>query len=78
MKVIILGTGCVKCRMIESNIAKASDKCGIKIDIEKSRKASDYQKYKVGLTPAVIFDEKLIASGRIPTIDEFADLFKPQ
>jgi small redox-active disulfide protein 2 len=78
MKVIILGTGCVKCRMIESNIVRASEKCGIEIEIEKSRKAVDYQKYKVGLTPAVVFDDKLIASGRVPTIDEFSNLFNPE
>jgi hypothetical protein len=76
-KAVILGsTGCTRCRMLELNIQKAARQCGIDIRVEKSRRADDYRKYKVGLVPALIIDDRVISSGRVPSVDELIGLFE--
>ncbi len=69
-KVLILGAGCTKCRMLEVNVEKAVKRTGIRVDLEKSRNASDYLRYKVNLVPGLIIDGRLISSGRVPSVSE--------
>ena len=73
---IILGTGCTKCRMIMSNIFRASRQCGVDVKVTKSHSAGDYQKYKVRMVPGVIINGKLVSSGRVPSVEELTEEFR--
>lgn len=75
IKVKILGMGCTKCKMMESNIQKAGEQSGVELSIEKSRKPSDYNKYKARMMPALIVDEKLVSSGSVPDVNQLTELF---
>ncbi|PJA28394.1 MAG: thioredoxin family protein [candidate division Zixibacteria bacterium CG_4_9_14_3_um_filter_46_8] len=73
--VTILGTGCTKCRLLEGNLRKAAQLCGVEIQLIKSRNSGDYIKYKVKMPPALIVNKEMIGSGRVPSIEELVELF---
>ncbi|MFU8859266.1 MAG: thioredoxin family protein [Cyclonatronaceae bacterium] len=66
----ILGPGCVRCRDTEMNVNKALEELGIEANVAK---ITDYQQiveYDIMSTPALVIDEVVKVSGRIPTVHE--------
>jgi small redox-active disulfide protein 2 len=70
MKIKVLGTGCAKCKKLYVATEKAIAASGIPIDLEKVEKIDDIMKYAVMMTPALVIDEEVKASGRIPPTSE--------
>ena len=70
MKIEILGTGCMKCAKVYENVKKAVADLGVDADIEKVEDMNKIINYGVMMTPALVIDGKIKASGRIPNIDE--------
>ncbi len=63
----ILGTGCPNCNRLEKETKKAVKNLAIEADFEK---VTDYQKimeYEILSTPGLVINEKVVASGRIPS-----------
>lgn len=76
MKIKILGAGCPKCKQLEANARKAVEELKIKIEIEKITNIEKIVDYGVMSTPAIVIDEEVKASGRIPTADEIKKWLK--
>ena len=76
MNIKILGTGCPKCKQLESNAKKAVEELKIKVDIEKVTDVGEIVDYGVMSTPAIVIDDKVKASGRIPTTEEIKKWLK--
>nr|MDK2851327.1 hypothetical protein [Candidatus Cloacimonadota bacterium] len=74
MTIKILGTGCPKCKKLEENARKALNKTGIDASIEKITNLDDIMDYGVMLTPALVIDEKVVASGKVLSADEIQTL----
>ena len=72
MKIEILGTGCPKCEKLYENAQAASGKAGGENEISKVTDLKEISKYGVMLTPALVIDGKVKASGKIPSVDEIA------
>jgi small redox-active disulfide protein 2 len=70
MKIKVLGTGCAKCKKLYAESEKALAASGIGAELEKVEKIDDIMKYGVMMTPALVIDEKVMASGRIPPAAE--------
>lgn len=70
MKIIIAGPGCMKCNLTEKNVINACAELGIEADISHSKDAKEYLKMGVMMTPAVVVNDKLVVSGRVPTVLE--------
>jgi len=70
MKIEILGIGCMKCAKVYENVKKAAGDLGVDADIEKVEDMDKIINYGVMITPAIVIDGKIKASGRIPNIDE--------
>ena len=66
MKVKVLGTGCAKCKKLFGEAEKAIAASGIKVELEKVEKIDEIMKYAVMMTPALVVNEEVKASGRIP------------
>ena len=67
LKIKILGTGCPNCNRLEKEAKKAVKNLAIEADFEK---VTDYQKimeYEILSTPGLVINEKVVASGRIPS-----------
>jgi small redox-active disulfide protein 2 len=72
MKIKILGTGCTKCKKLYAETERAIATSGVAIELEKIESIDGIAKYGVMLTPALIIDEEIKVSGRIPPASEIS------
>ena len=72
MRIKVLGTGCPKCKKLYAEAEKAIASSGVSVDLEKVEKIDEIMKYGVMMTPALVLDEEVKASGRIPPSTEIA------
>ncbi len=77
MKIKVLGSGCANCKKLEANTKVAVDKLRMdSVEFEKVEELEDIIAYGVMRTPALVVDEKVILSGRVPTVEEIMKLLK--
>jgi small redox-active disulfide protein 2 len=70
MKIEILGMGCPKCKKLYENAQAAVKEGGIEMEIVKVEDMAKITEYAVMMTPALVVDGEVKASGRIPAPDE--------
>ena len=70
MKIKVLGTGCPKCKKLFAEAEKAIAASGAAVELEKVEKLDEIMKYAVMMTPALVVNEEVKASGRIPPSSE--------
>lgn len=70
MKIKVLGTGCPKCRALEANARRAVEELGVDAEVSKVTDISDIMEYDVMITPALVIDERVMASGRVADVQE--------
>ncbi|HNY13400.1 MAG TPA: thioredoxin family protein [Candidatus Wallbacteria bacterium] len=66
----ILGTGCPKCKQLAEMTDKAAKELNIEYEIEKVTEIQDILSYGVMSTPALVVDEEVKVTGKVPTIEE--------
>lgn len=66
MKVKVLGTGCAKCSKLYAEAEKAIAEVGLEVDLEKVENLEDIMNYGVMMTPALVVDEEVKCTGKIP------------
>lgn len=66
MQIKVLGKGCPKCQRLEKLAREAAEEAGIEATITKVKEMDDILAYGVAMTPALVIDEDLKCSGRIP------------
>lgn len=74
MNIKVLGTGCAKCKTLEKITREAVAEAGITAEIEKVEDIVKIMGYGVMNTPALVINQKVVLSGRIPTIKEIKEL----
>ena len=67
MKILILGTGCAKCKTTQAVVEKVVTESGIQATITKVEDIMDIMKYNIMSTPAVVVDEAIKIKGRVPS-----------
>ena len=72
MKIHILGTGCTKCNQLAAATQAAADRLGLDYELEKVTDFRRFADFGVMITPALVVDGKLKASGKIPSAAELA------
>lgn len=70
MIIRILGTGCAKCKKLEENARTAVAELGIEASFEKVTDLDKIMDYGVMMTPGLVIDEKVVASGKLLTAVE--------
>jgi small redox-active disulfide protein 2 len=70
MIVKILGSGCSNCKRLEALTREAATQSGLSPTFEKVTGIPDIMAYGVMHTPALVIDERVVASGRVPSQDE--------
>lgn len=70
MKIKVLGTGCPKCKKLYAEAEKAITVSGTSVELEKVEKIDEIMKYAVMMMPALVINEEVKASGRIPPASE--------
>lgn len=66
----ILGGGCANCKRLEQIARKVVEENQIEADFDHVTEYPDIMRYGVMSTPALVVDEKVLCSGRIPSESE--------
>ena len=70
----ILGTGCPKCKSLEKATKDAVAEMKLDATIVKVEDIMDIMKYNVMRTPGLVVNEKVVVSGRVPSVNEIKQL----
>ena len=68
-KLQILGSGCMKCRMLADHAEEAAKALGVEYTIEKVTDINDIVSFGIMATPALVVDGEVKVSGRVPTAE---------
>lgn len=66
MNIKILGTGCTKCKNLESKVRDIASINNIEATFEKVSDIQDIMKYGIMMTPGLVINETVKSSGVIP------------
>ena len=73
-KVKVLGTGCAKCAKLFDMVNRVGAELDIPMEIEKVEDIGRIVEFGVMMTPALVIDDKVVLSGRVPNDEEIAKL----
>jgi small redox-active disulfide protein 2 len=74
MEIIILGTGCPKCKSLEKLTREVVEKSGLEARVSKEEDIMKIMEYGVMKTPGLVVDGKVVLSGRLPSEKELTEL----
>ena len=75
-KIEVLGTGCAKCKKLRKNVEKAVKEVGSNAAVVKVESLDKIMEYGVMMTPALVVDNEVKVTGRVPGVDEIKELIK--
>jgi small redox-active disulfide protein 2 len=70
----ILGSGCANCKKLEAVAREAASRANLPAEFVKVTEMKDIMAYDLLSTPGLVVNEKLVSSGRIPTVAEMQKL----
>jgi small redox-active disulfide protein 2 len=76
MNIKVLGTGCPNCKTLEKSVINALAEMNIAANVEKVEDIQKIMAYGVMRTPALVINEKVVLSGKIPTKQELKDIIE--
>ncbi|MGD9493054.1 MAG: thioredoxin family protein [Bacteroidales bacterium] len=76
MEIKILGTGCANCKNLETAARKAVEELGIEATVVKEEDIMKIMGYGIMRTPGLVIDEKVVLSGRVPSVIEIKSLIE--
>jgi len=76
MIIKILWTGCPTCKVFHKVVQDAVFQLWIESEIHKIEDIKDIMSYDIMSMPGLVIDEKVIMSGKVPTIDDMVILLK--
>jgi small redox-active disulfide protein 2 len=74
MEIKVLGTGCPKCKTLEKTTREIVSEMNIEANITKVEDIMKIMEYGVMHTPALVVNEKVVFSGRVPSANEIKEL----
>jgi len=74
LSVKVLGSGCSKCNLLEKYACETLDELGKPYHLEHVQDYVEIAKYGVMQTPALVVNEKVLVSGRVPTRSELKEM----
>ena len=73
MVIKVLGSGCKNCKALEKNVQDALQQMGLTASVEKVEDFKTIAAYGVLRTPGLVIDEKLVASGKVLSVDQIKE-----
>ena len=74
MDIKILGTGCAKCQTLEKLTYDAVAQLGLDATFETVTDPAEIASWGVMATPALVVDDTVVLSGRVPSADDVRKL----
>jgi len=78
MNIIVLGTGCARCKTLEQITRKVVADLNLNAEVTKEEDITKIMSYGIMRTPGLVVDGKVILSGRIPSESELKELLTKQ
>jgi len=75
-QILILGSGCPKCKALEKVFRDAVAQLGDHFEVVHIYDPSEFAKYGVMITPAAVIDGKVVVAGRVPGLSEAVEILK--
>ncbi|HDJ29299.1 MAG TPA: thioredoxin family protein [Proteobacteria bacterium] len=75
-KIKILGTGCKRCRQLAENAESAAKNLGIDYELEKVTDLNEIVQFGVMITPALVVDDQVKASGKVLSPDDIGKILE--
>ena len=76
MVIKVIGRGCPKCAKLKESVRRVLDKTGTEAEVTEVKEMDEIMAYNVMLTPALVINEKVVATGRIPGDDQIEEFIK--
>jgi len=71
IEIKVLGTGCSKCKVAESQVKRAIDSLNrFDIILEKIDRIEDIMRYNIMSTPAIVINGVVKLVGRVPSVEQ--------
>ncbi|MGE5673342.1 MAG: thioredoxin family protein [Mycobacterium leprae] len=70
----VLGGGCANCNALEKNALEAVANLGVEVQVEHVKEMAAIMSYGVMRTPALVVNEKVVVSGRVPSVAELQSM----
>ena len=74
MNILILGTGCAKCKSLEKVTREVVDELKLDATVTKVEDIVEIMSFGVMTTPALVVDGKVLVKGRVPDTKEIRQL----
>ena len=74
MEIKVLGTGCTRCKVLEKATRDVVSDLGINANITKEEDIVKIMGYGIMHTPALVINEKVVLSGRVPSSSEIKEI----
>ncbi len=74
MKIIILGTGCPKCKTLEKLTRDAVAEMSLDAEITKEDDIMKIVGYGIMRTPGLVINQEVVLSGRLPSANEIKEI----
>jgi small redox-active disulfide protein 2 len=76
MEIKILGTGCANCKTLEKGVLIAVEDLKIDAKVEKVEDIIKIMGYGIMKTPGLVINEKVVLSGRVPSVSELKEIIE--
>ena len=73
-KIAILGTGCPKCNQLETNARLAAETQDEQVLVSKVSEIREIMEFGVMTPPALVLDGKVVAKGKLLSVEEIVAL----
>ncbi len=74
MIIKVLGPGCARCQNLEKVVREVVRSLKLDVRVEDVRDMKQIMQYSILATPALVIDEKVVMSGKVPTKKEVEQL----
>ena len=62
--------------MLAQRVEEAAKELGLAVEVQKVTNMDEIMEYDILMTPGLVLDEKLVVSGRVPSVEEIKGLLK--
>ncbi len=74
MQIKVLGAGCANCHTLENRATQALERLGADATVEMVTDYAQIAAYGVMTTPALVVDDQVASSGRVPEVPELVSI----
>jgi small redox-active disulfide protein 2 len=70
MEIKVFGPGCPRCKQTEKNAVEALRELGLETNVVHVSDLKEIMSHGIMMTPGLAIDEKVVCTGKIPTVEE--------